>query len=450
MKRLPVCFQSSLLRARYTFAFLAHFNVTMTPTFPPPSNPPDAKFLGLAPFLRMSIAGVDLKPVGESTLAAVQADPTQANLWMNLSTIMHGMGQRDLGLTLQTQALSLQRVYHLAAKHQPARFRVLMLVMPGDLAANTPLDCLLEDNNIDLDFYFLGADEPFPEPLPDHDALMVAMSESDDNLAHLHFLERALDNWPRPIINAPCYIPDVDREKASQLLQNIPGLLMPPTLRATRAQIQAIAANHIPLNECFQTCDFPIILRPLGSQAGRDLAQLTTPQDIADYLTRVPDAHFFISRFIDYSHADGFFRKIRIALIDGTPYACHMAVSSNWMVHYINAGMYEEAWKRAEELAFMDHFDNFTQHHQVALKAIAQAIPLDYVCIDCAQTADGDLLVFELDHAMIVHAMDTEEQVPDKQLHMQKVKNAFCDMLARRIASHDVRETPSPPQSETP
>jgi glutathione synthase/RimK-type ligase-like ATP-grasp enzyme len=399
-----------------------------------PSNPPDAKFLGLAPFLRMSIAGIDLKPAGESILAAAQVDPAQADLWMNLSIVMHCMGHRDLGLTLQMQALRLQRVYHVAAKRQPARFRLLMLVMPGDLAANTPLDCLLEDSDIDLDFYFLGADEPFLHPLPEHDAVMVAMSEGVDNVAHLLFLEQALANWPKPVINLPQYISYVEREKASQLLQNIPGLLMPPTLRVMREHIQGIASKKIPLNECYDVCDFPIIMRPLGSQGGHDLAKLTNPEDMADYLSRVPDAYFFISRFIDYSHSDGFFRKIRVALIDGVPYACHMAVSSNWMIHYINAGMYDDAWKREEELAFMNQFENFKQRHQVALTAIAKAIPLDYVCMDCAETSNGELLVFELDHAMIVHAMDTEDQFPYKQIHMQKVKHAFCELLEKRIA----------------
>ena len=114
-----------------------------------------------------------------------------------------------------------------------------------------------------------------------------------------------------------------------------------------------------------------------------------------------------------------------------------MAVSKNWMIHYVNAGMYEEAWKRAEELAFMTDFEAFKRRHHNVLQAIARAIPLDYLCIDCAETASGEFLVFEVDHAMVIHAMDTEEQFPYKQIHMQKVKNAFRELLLHRMAGHN-------------
>ncbi|MDR3367975.1 hypothetical protein [Rhodoferax sp.] len=400
-------------------------------------------FTGLAPYLRMSIAGADVAPVAQQMLALSQAQPLDANLWMNLSIILQCLGQRELGLSMQTQALSLQCVYRLAARRQPVRCRLLMLMEPGDLAANTPLDCLLEDSDVDLILYYLSADEPLQVPLPEHDAVLVAMSDSDANRAHVQFLEQALAHWPKPVINLPQFIPYVDRGTASERLQNIPGLLMPPTLRATREQMQSVATGASPLREVVEDCDFPVILRPLGSQGGHDLAKIETPEDIAQYLSHVHDAEFFISRFIDYSHADGFFRKIRVALIDGQPYACHMAVSKNWMVHYVNAGMYEEAWKRAEELAFMTNFEAFKQRHHDVLQAIARAIPLDYLCIDCAETASGEFLVFEVDHAMVIHAMDTEDQFPYKQIHMHKVKSAFHELLLRRMAGHNA--TPSTP-----
>jgi len=101
------------------------------------------------------------------------------------------------------------------------------------------------------------------------------------------------------------------------------------------------------------------------------------------------------------------------------------------MIHYVNAGMYEDAQKREEENAFMEHFDDFALRHRAALDAIYQRTHLDYVCIDCAETQDGQLLIFEVDHTMVVHAMDPEHLFPYKQFHMQKVKNAFRNYLFR-------------------
>ena len=384
----------------------------------------------------MSIAGTDYLSIGQEMLVSASENPDDANLWMNLSTVMLSLGQRDIGLAIQAQALALQRVYHLTALVQPAQLRVLLLMAPGDLSANTPLDCLLENSDIDLDFYFVSPGEPLADPIPAHDVLMVAISESDEARGLLVALEQTLAGWPKPVINLPQHIPTTGRAAASALLQNAPGLLMPPTLQASRAALLAIAQGDARMAELFDGCDFPVILRPLGSHAGRDLDKLDTPADVAAYLARVAGDAFFLSRFIDYSGKDGLFRKFRVALIDGAPYACHMAVSSHWMVHYVNAGMYEDAGKRAEEASFMTHFDDFARRHQAALDAIYQRTQLDYVCIDCAETPDGRLFVFEIDHAMVVHAMDTEEMFPYKQFHMQKVQTAFRDFLFRLAAGH--------------
>ena len=403
----------------------------MTPPTPESENAPEVPFFGLAPFLRMSIAGDDLLPYGQEMLALAAERPADANLWMNLSLALQCLGQRDMGLSIQAQALVLQRVYWLEASAQPARLRVLMLMVPGDLSANTPLECLLENSDIALIFYYLSDGEPLALPVPEHDVLLVALSEADENHVVLAALEKLLAGWPKPVINRPQNIPKTGREAASCLLQDVSGLLIPPTLRASRVDLEAIAAGASRLSERFDATDFPIILRPVGSHAGRDLGKMIGPDDVARYLAHVNETEFFLSRFIDYSSTDGLFRKMRVALIDGKPYACHMGVSSHWMIHYLNAGMYEEAWKREEEARFMDDFDNFAKRHRLALEAIYLRTQLDYLCIDCAETPDGQLLIFEIDHAMVVHAMDTEAMFPYKQTHMLKVKNAFREYLFR-------------------
>ena len=409
------------------------WNILMTST--PPDSASDMPFVGLAPFLRLSIAGDDLLPYGQQLLALAQQRPDDAELWMNLSQAMLSLGQREMGLAVQAQALAMKRVYFLAAARQPARLRLLMLMVAGDLSANTPLDCLLEDSDIDLIFYYVSPGEPLALPIPEHDALLVAVSEDDENRELLTSLEALLQGWPTPVINAPRQIPSVGREAASALLGDAPGVLIPPTLRAARVQLQAIAGGAARLAETFPGCDFPVILRPVGSHGGHGLDRIADAAALTDYLARVDAADFFLSRFIDYRDADGFFRKMRVALIDGVPFACHMGVSEHWMIHYLNAGMYEEAWKREQEAAFMAAFDDFAQRHKAALDAIYTRSGLDYVCIDCAQTADGELLVFEIDHAMVVHAMDTEAMFPYKQQHMQKVSGAFRDYLLRLTES---------------
>lgn len=356
---------------------------------------------------------------------------------MNLSVALQCVGQQELGMAAHAQALAVKRIFHLPAAVQPAKFRLLMLMAPGDLSENTPLDCLLENSDIDLVFYYVTRQKAFPLPIPEHDAVLVGLCDSERNRGVLAELQGLLATWPKPVINGPRSIALTERSVASALLEDAPGILMPPTRRVDRALLLAIGAGQSRLRSVLPACDFPVILRPIGSQGGRDLDRIERPEDIAAYLGRVPEAEseFFISPFIDYRGADGLFRKARVALIDGRAFACHMALSTNWMIHYVNANMYEDPWKRSEEIRFMEEFDSFVQRHQAALAAISQSTGLDYLCLDCAETQDGRLLIFEFDHVMVVHAMDSETLFPYKQHHMQKVKDAFRDFIFRLGAS---------------
>jgi len=83
----------------------------------------------------------------------------------------------------------------------------------------------------------------------------------------------------------------------------------------------------------------------------------------------------------------------------------------------------------------MATFDTeFAPRHQAAFAALHERLGLDYFGIDSAETADGRLLVFEVDVAMIVHDMDPPDLFPYKQPQMTKVFEAFQAMLRRRAA----------------
>ena len=391
------------------------------------------EYLGLAPFLRASIAGADLRLVSQSLLEKLAQHSANANLLMNLSIAMQCLNQKPLGLEFQQEALALQRTYTLPALVQPARLRLLVLVTQGSIQANTPLECLLEVSDVELVFHYVMAGELLAQPLPVHDLLFVGISDSDANRPLLQSLVNVLADWPCPVLNEPQYLPLTGRDQASQLLQGIAHLLAPATQRVSRAGLQALAAGEIAVAQLLTGCDFPLILRPVGSQAGADLQKIDSAQDVAAYLALLQEEAFFVAPFIDYSDAAGQFRKIRIALIAGQAFVCHMAVSSNWMIHYVNAGMYEEAWKRSEEARFMNDFAQFVRKHRVALDAIAQRMQLDYLVMDCSETRDGELLLFEIDHGGVVHAMDVEGIFPYKNGHILKAKDAFCEMLYSRL-----------------
>jgi glutathione synthase/RimK-type ligase-like ATP-grasp enzyme len=194
--------------------------------------------------------------------------------------------------------------------------------------------------------------------------------------------------------------------------------------------LQQIASGRVDAMELLGDGGFPLIARPVGSHAGQGLLKLDNQAAAAAYLEQHAEQEFYIARFVDYSGNDGMFRKYRIVLIEGKPFICHMAVSEHWMVHYLNAGMGSSADKRAQEEQEMEGFDRgFAQRHHKALKAISDKFGLEYVGIDCAETRDGKLMVFEIDTSIIVHAMDPVDVYPYKQAAMQKVFVAFRALL---------------------
>lgn len=388
--------------------------------------------IGLAKLMRMAFSGVDLAPLGAQLIARAEvvSDHADANAFMDLSTVLQLRGDRELALTIQTQALEFQQIYSAPTTAGPAVVRVLALAGPGDLMANTPLEFLLENSDVALDLLYVSPHLPIPSDLPEHDVLFVALGESDENIPLLQTLESVIKSWPRPVLNLPERIAHLSRDSACALLKPVAGIVMPDTARISRHALERIARAELAVTSVLADGAFPLIVRPVDSHAGKGLAKLDDPAAIADYLQTMAQDEFYISRFVDYRGKDGLFRKYRIVLIEGRPFVCHMAISSHWMIHYLNAGMTDSPEKRDEEARFMANFDeDFAPRHAVAFRAIHESMGLDYLGIDCGETADGKLLIFEVDSNMIVHAIDPIDVFPYKQPQMRKVFAAFRAML---------------------
>lgn len=403
----------------------------------PPSSSPDAlpslaesNYYGLANLLRLNFAGVDLRPLCQKLLKKAAENPDDSCSLMDAAILLQFYGNPTLAKNLQREALKLKRLYRQPITRTP-RLKLLALVAPGDLMANVPIECLLEDSDIELTLYFTPSTEIDPAQLPEHDVLFVAFSETEANRPLLTAWTALLKKWPGPVLNRPAFIERVARDTAAELLASLPGVLVPTTLRCARTELARLADARA-FEATADESVFPLLIRPVDSHAGHDFHKVDHAADLAAVLDTLPGEEFFVSSFIDYRNQDGQFRKYRVILIDGKPFACHMGVSSHWMIHYLNAGMADSPEKRAEEARFMANFaQEFSLRHQSALADIARVIGLDYLGIDCAEMPDGRLLIFEIDPAMVVHAMDPIEVYPYKQDTMHKLFAAFRALLCK-------------------
>lgn len=388
----------------------------------------------------VAMAALERMPRAEipGLIAQMLASPADADIFMNLFQLFTIIDSNEFALDMQAKALATNTVYRIAGTRKPA-IRLLALMGPGDTTDNTPLDYLIEDSDIRLDLLYIVPGEPLPDSIPEHDVAIVALGESGKNRAVLERMGRLVEYWPRPVLNHPDRILRCSRDGVSRLLMSISGLQIPATIRAGRQELERV--TRLPAGELPGGCTYPVTIRPLDSQSGNGLCKIANAPELAAYLDAASVQEFYVSSYIDYRSADGLYRKIRIALIDGLPYPSHLAIGEHWVVHYKSAGMNESGAKREEEADFMRGFDTgFALRHREALRAIAERAALDYVVIDCAETADGKLLVFEIDNRGWVHATDPVDLFPYKQACMNKTFGAFRAMLLKAMdASGDIR-----------
>jgi hypothetical protein len=392
--------------------------------------------MGVARLTKMAVAGIDLRPLWQTLIARVIDGTIRAGEGLDLSLIAQLLGDKSAGLAIQQEILASHRLFRSARAAMMPRLRVLALAAATDIGSNMPIEFMLDGSDIELMTLYVIPEIEWPASLPDHDIAIVIASDSEECREALRKIDSAAARWPRPLLNPPDLVCNLDRDKLHRLLDGIAGVEIPATIAVTREELSLLSSSTGAGRDIAADLAYPVIIRPRGSHAGAGLARLDDHDAIERYLDARPEQEFFIARFVDYSNGDGLFRKYRIVFIDGLPYACHMAIADRWDVWYLNAGMSASAAKRLEEQAFMQTFDiAFAARHAAALTGISKRIGLDYFTVDCAETRSGSLLIFEADNTAIVHDMDPPDIFPYKALQMRKVFDAFAAMLDRRARS---------------
>jgi hypothetical protein len=387
--------------------------------------------IGMARLAKMAFDGADLRPLCRELTAKLLGGTAEAGEGLDLSLIAQLLGDKQTGLAVQQDILASHQLFRSPCAANNPRLRVLALAAATDMGSNTPIEFLLEESGVELMVLYVVAAAGLPARLPDHDVAIVIASDSEDCRDALRMIDQAAPRWPRPLLNPPRLICNLDRDKLYHLLSGIDGLEIPATISTTRAQLLQPAAS---VEAVAGIAVFPLIVRPRGSHAGAGLAKIDDGEAMAHYLDQRQEEEFFVSRFVDYSSDDGLFRKYRVVFVEGKPYACHMAIADRWDIWYLNAGMSGNAGKRLEEETFMRTFDiGFARRHHAALAGMAGRIGLDYFLVDCAETKGGSLLIFEADNTAVVHNMDSPEVFPYKPPQMRKIFDAFEAMLECRV-----------------
>ena len=394
--------------------------------------------IGFAQLTRRAFEGVDLQPLRDQLVVRITEGTAQAGEGLDLSLIVQLLGDKDAGLAIQSEVLTFHQLFRTPSAASKPGLRLLALAADIDMGGNTPIDFLLEGSDIELLTLYVVKGVGLPKNLPEHDVAIVVASDSEECREALALIEEAALRWPRPLLNRPDLIGNLDRDKLYRLLAGVPGLDIPATVHATRAQLSDLAQGRIACGDIAGELHFPMIARPRGSHAGVGLAKLDDAAALDAYLAERKEQDFFVARFVDYVSPDGLYRKYRLAMVDGKPYACHMAIADRWDIWYLNAYMAFSEEKRAEEAVFMLDFDHaFAARHKSALEEMSRRVGLDYFIVDCAENQNRELLVFEADNTAVVHNMDSPIVFPYKPPQMRKIFAAFTAMLSRHARADE-------------
>jgi hypothetical protein len=309
--------------------------------------------------------------------------------------------------------------------------RILVLAVPGDFQANLPLDALLgaPDNELHT-LWLVDPEAILKDPLsafgnvrPEFDCVFIAIAEDVGHRRALEAADRFAEALNVPVINQGRRIAAVSRSGAAALLRGLPDAIVPSQTVIHRTSLAEVTG-----------LEFPLIIRPTGSHAGKGLARIDSAEVLQTYLAGIREDLFYFAPFVDYKDNDGLWRKYRIIFVDGRPWPYHLAIHSDWAIWYYNARMDLDPRKRLEEARFVSDISRvFPERAMRALRVVAARVGLDYFGIDCGLMPDGRLVIFEIETGMIVHDWDCSEIYPYKQACTQAIRQATEKMIDSRL-----------------
>lgn len=365
----------------------------------------------------------------DSLRRALEIDDARPRAHMQIYSIAQILELPELALEHQARALARTRLF--SDRGSPGKPSLLILKAPGDWQINTPTDFIIRTQDWSVvHHYFIDEKRPISPDIPEADAIFCAVAEPDRAAGALAAAAKIIAFLGAPVINPPENMAHARRDQVAAQLARLPHTIVPGTFR--------IGAENAPA-QLFELLDdgrltLPLLLRPAGTHAGHGMELLETKDQVTASLDQLAGQDLYALSFVDYSGADGQFRKYRVVMVDGQPFPFHMGLSTHWMVHYANATPKDRAQMDAEEERFLSHFDQvFAPQLQDDLRAMTDILGLDFFAVDCGIHKDGRLVLFEVDAGAIIHTLDNPDLYPYKHKYVPRIFDAVHRMIVQRI-----------------
>lgn len=156
-------------------------------------------------------------------------------------------------------------------------------------------------------------------------------------------------------------------------------------------------------------------------------------------MATLPGERFFAIAFVDTSESKGAYCKYRVMFVGDELLPLHCAISPDWNVHYYTAGMEASASRRARDAAFLADMQGVVGGQAMAaLRAIGDALALDYGGVDFALDEKGEVVVFEANATMVVPPPSTDTRFAYRNPAGTRILTAVRSLLATRARAAGV------------
>ena len=359
--------------------------------------------------------------------AAVALDPNSAEAHRGLGRILYDRGDAEAADQCWRQSFPGQAIAIEA--NRGGRVPGSILVLYSAEGGNIPTRDILEDGLFTVTTLYAEYYKP-DLPLPPHALLFNAIGDADLCPEALAMAERVTARTRAPVINLPARVSQTGRANNAKRLAAIAGVRTPYTQVVSRYKLAEAA-----------TMEFPLLLRALGFHTGQHFVRVERAEELAGAALALPGDSLLLIEYLDARGPDGMARKYRVMYIDGVIYPLHLAISADWKVHYITAGMADDAGWRAEEQRFLEDMPAILgANAMTALTRIGETLDLDYMGIDFALNKDKSILLFETNATMVIIPPSPEPMWDYRRAAVARALCAAQDMLRSRLPGPEVHK----------
>ena len=300
-----------------------------------------------------------------------------------------------------------------------------VLLLTSALGGTVPTRALLDEQVFETAAVTVEAFDAKAQ-LPPHDVAFNAIGDADLCALALGDAERLLAKTRAPVINPPDRVLRTGRLANARRLANLEGVIAPRVELVPRAALAQAAVGF----------GYPLLLRSPGYHTGQHFTRVERAEDLGPAAADLPGQDLLMIQPLDVRDEQGRWRKFRAMMIGGRLFPLHLAVSDDWKVHYFTSAMADRPDLRAQEAAFLADMPGVLGAKAMAALGRVQAVlGLDYAGADFGLNAEGEVLLFEANAAMVINPPDAAAIWDYRCAPVERALQAARDMLSTQASA---------------